>query len=146
MKKLDNQVVKQVPTFIEFTEISESLAVLFNAIPIVRAEAMFEESKQIAKKIYNTDTVKVDAFRHIFASILFTQYVGGTATELLGEVNEFVGALRNYLLGGNFDSGWKMDEANNKIGIALALINLKTDKEAIITKVKAIIDAGEFHS
>ena len=73
----------------------------------------------IGDKYYGKETIKSDAFRHVLAAAFFTTTIGDKLTWLGGEVNEILGALKNFLKGEGFDSGWDMDIKNNKLGIII---------------------------
>lgn len=100
----------------------------------------------IAEEYYGKDTVKTDAFRHILAAAFFTTTIGETLTLFGGETNEFLGALKNFLKGEGFDSGWEMDSKNNKLGIMIGKQNRKSDINLLSNVVKKIIDSGNFYT
>lgn len=100
----------------------------------------------IADRYYGKETIKSDAFRHILASAFFTTTIGGRSTWLGGQVNELAGALKNFLSGGDFDSGWEMDTKNNDIGILLGKKYPEHSIEELSIEVKKIIDDGNFYT
>jgi hypothetical protein len=100
----------------------------------------------IAKEYYSKDTVKEDAFRHILASAFFTTTIGEKLTYFGGEVNEILGALRSFLKGEGFDSGWVMDTNNNEIGIEIGKKNPKANINQLSDIVKKSIDSGNFYT
>lgn len=100
----------------------------------------------LGNKLYGEKTVKSDAFRHILASAFFTTTIGGKLTWLGGESVEILGALRNYLKGEGFDSGWAMDSLNNKIGIELGKKHGNMEINELAKKVKTIVDNGDFYT
>jgi len=102
----------------------------------------YSYAKGAATKYYD-DRVKADAFRHIYASALFTLQVGETATRVLGQFNEFAGAVKSLVKGGDFDSEWVKDTANNEIGIEIGLrARSKSEAESM---ARAAIDSGNFY-
>lgn len=100
----------------------------------------------IADSNYGKDTIKSDAFRHILAAAFFTTTIGSKLTWFGGEVNEFLGAFRNFLKGAGFDSGWVMDSKNNKLGIKIGKDNPKSDIKELSIVVKKIVDSGNFYT
>lgn len=109
---------------------------------------IYEESKAYSNEYLSPqsekDKLKVDAMRHILASARIAKLYGKTMANTLGYSNELAGALKNGIINGKFDSGWKMDESNNKIGIKIGLRPDITD-ENILIEVKKIIDSGDFY-
>ena len=109
---------------------------------------IYEESKSYSDEYVSPKTereiLKVDAMRHILASARVAKLYGKTVTNTLGFSNELVGAIKNGILNGKFDSGWKMDESNNNLGIKIGLKPNITD-EIILSEVKKIIDSGNFY-
>jgi hypothetical protein len=100
----------------------------------------------IADNYYGKDTVKSDAFRHILAAAFFTTTIGDKLTWFGGEINEFLGALKNYFKGEGFDSGWVMDSENNSLGISIGKQNPKTDIDELSKIVKKVVDSGNFYT
>lgn len=100
----------------------------------------------LGNKLYGEKTIKSDAFRHILASAFFTTTIGGKLTWLGGETIEILGALRSFLKGDSFDSGWAMDSLNNKLGIELGKKHGNEDITKLAKKVKTIIDNGDFYT
>jgi hypothetical protein len=98
----------------------------------------------IADRYYGVDTVKSDAFRHILASAFFTTTIGHNMTWVGGQANELAGAMKNFLKGEGFDSGWVMDTKNNDIGISIGMKNPKSDINQLSSIVKKVIDSGNF--
>jgi hypothetical protein len=96
---------------------------------------------------------KRDAFRHILANAWISHKFPNAPMTLLGQAVELAGATRNLLKPltrlkkpGKFDSGWKMDTANNKIGVELAKkFSPNTDFEKAVSMVRDIIDSGKFY-
>lgn len=105
---------------------------------------IYNGSKYKSKIEFSTDDVKRDAYRHILASALFTKMIGPKLTLSLGTANEVLGALKNLFLKGEFDSGWVMDEKNNKIGIDFALKNLDKGQDFFEKSIKKIVSDGNF--
>ena len=104
------------------------------------------DSYTYAKKssdLYYDDSVKRDAFRHIYASAIFAQSVGESATRILGQFNELAGALKSFVKGKGFDSEWIKDSDNNEIGIRIGL-STSTRSEAK-NRVFQVIESGEFY-
>jgi hypothetical protein len=100
----------------------------------------------IADDYYGKESVKSDAFRHILAAAFFTTTIGDKFTLLGGELNELGGALKNFLKGEGFDSGWVMDSKNNKLGIIIGNKNPKSDINQLSKVVKNLIDSGNFYT
>ena len=100
----------------------------------------------ISSKYYGADSIKSDAFRHILASAFFTTTVGGKLTWSAGQGVEILGALRSFLKGEGFDSGWEMDTLNNQIGINLGKKYPTTDVYGLAGLVKNIVDKGDFYT
>lgn len=105
---------------------------------------IYNGSKYKSKKEFPNDPLKQDAYRHILASALSTKMIGPKITSAGGYVNEVLGALKNLFTKGNFDSGWVMDEKNNKIGINLALRNLDKGQDFFEMFIKKIVSEGNF--
>jgi hypothetical protein len=70
--------------------------------------------------------------------------VGPKLTFAAGSLNEVLGALKNLFTIGKFDSGWLMDEKNNKIGIKFALKNLEKGQDYFEKNIKKIVSDGDF--
>lgn len=118
--------VKEIPSYISL------IAKIYNG------------SKYKSKNEFPDSEIKQDAYRHILASALFTKMIGPKLTTAGGYINEVLGALKNLLLKGQFDSGWLMDEKNNKIGIKLALTNKDRDQDFFEKIIKKIVSEGKF--
>ena len=90
-----------------------------------------------------------DAFRHIVGYGFLVHWIkqtlpgAGYVGKLIGEAYELKGALRSFVKGGPFDSGWEMDSANNDIGFDLGLS--LDSKQAIVDKARALVAAGDFY-
>jgi len=102
----------------------------------------YSYAKGLASQYYD-DHAKADAFRHIYASALFTLEVGGTAARVLGQFNEFAGAIKSFVKGGDFDSEWVKDTANNEIGIDIG--RRATDKADAERMAREAVDSGNFY-
>ena len=102
----------------------------------------YSYAKGLASQYYD-DRAKADAFRHIYASALFTLEVGGAATRALGQFNEFAGAIKSFVKGGDFDSEWVKDTANNEIGIDIG--RRATDRADAERMAREAIDSGNFY-
>jgi hypothetical protein len=99
----------------------------------------------LGKGYYPNDNIKQDAYRHILASAYFTNKIGSSMTWIGGETNELLGALRSFIKGEGFDSGWEMDSKNNDIGINIAKKNPNSDLTKLSILVKSVIDSGDFY-
>jgi hypothetical protein len=89
---------------------------------------------------------KRDAHRHILASAYFTTKFGGSVVKNLGELIELIGALKNKLKAGSFDSGWAMDSANNQIGIDIGKENPAASLNDLNQIVSDLINSGDFYT
>ena len=105
---------------------------------------IYNGSKYKSKNEFPEDDIRQDAYRHILASALFTRIFGPKLTSAGGYINEVLGALKNLFTIGKFDSGWLMDEKNNKIGIKLALKNLEKSQDYFEKNIKKIVSDGDF--
>jgi hypothetical protein len=101
---------------------------------------------RVSTKYYGTNPIKEDAFRHILASAFFATTIGEKLTWFAGQGVEILGALRSFLKGDGFDSGWAMDTLNNQIGIDLGMKNPTMDVYQLAVKVKKIVDSGDFYT
>ena len=132
--------------------INESVALLltyFTAKDIKdKALNLHKEALRLSSKTYHIYPHR-DAFRHIVGYGFLVQWIKQSLPgadyvgKMIGELYELKGALRSLVKGGPFDSGWKMDSANNDVGFNLGL---KYDiKEDIIKAAKNIVDSGKFY-
>jgi len=144
------------------------------AIYLMRIKLEYKKIEERSKKEYTTshlpqkrnlrdleqqqefrDTLdyKRDAFRHILANAWISHKFPGAPITLLGQAVELAGATKSLLKPllrlkkpGKFDSGWKMDIANNEIGIKLAKkFDPNTDFEKAVSMVRNIVDSGKFY-
>ena len=102
----------------------------------------YSYAKGLASQYYD-DRAKADAFRHIYASALFTLQVGGTATRVLGQFNELAGAIKSLAKGGDFDSEWVKDTANNEIGIDTG--RRAASRDDAERMAREAVDSGNFY-
>jgi len=109
---------------------------------------IYQESQAYALKYISPrtekDKIKSDAMRHILASAKIAKAFGAKTSNVLGWSNEVAGAFLNGIKTGDFDSGWKMDEANNKIGVRVGTTP-NISNEEIVKKVENIINTGDFY-
>jgi hypothetical protein len=84
-----------------------------------------------------------DALRHIVGYGFLVEWIGAKwMGKAIGELYELKGAIRSLMSGGPFDSGWKMDSANNEIGFDLAA--KYSSKEQIIAQAYKLVSEGSF--
>ena len=130
--------------------IKESLYVLISGeINKVKEEAyrLHKEAIKISSKEYFIFPHR-DAFRHIIGYAFLVHWIkkyfplADYIGKGIGEAYELKGAIRSYVKGGPFDSGWEMDSANNDIGFDLGLQH--DTHEQIIAAAKELVDAGDF--
>lgn len=109
---------------------------------------IYQDSQEYALRYVSPKTedekIKSDAMRHILASAKVAKAFGAKTTHVLGWSNEVAGAFLNGIKTGDFDSGWKMDEANNKIGVKIGTTP-NISNEELIKKVQNVIDTGDFY-
>lgn len=109
---------------------------------------IYQDSQEYAIRYVSPKTedekIKSDAMRHILASAKISKSFGTKTTNALGWSNEVAGAFLNGIKTGKFDSGWEMDEANNKIGVKIGTTP-NISNEELIKKVQNVIDMGDFY-
>ncbi len=141
---------KDLELIVENYLIKEQLALLFtNQINKIKKEALslHKEAIKISSKEYFIFPHR-DAFRHIVGYAFLVHWIKQTFPladyigKGIGEAYELKGAIRSYVKGGPFDSGWEMDSANNDIGFDLGLEH--DNHEQIIAAAKEIVDTGDF--
>lgn len=96
-------------------------------------------------KNFKGSEIERDAYRHILVSAILTKLIGKRMTRVAGEFNELLGAVRNFIKGGEFDSGWDMDTKNNEIGIKLVSDNPDIEIDEIFKKANDIVRRGDFY-
>ena len=141
---------KDLKKIVENFLVTESLAILIgDQINKVKQEGLrlHKEAIKISSKEYFIFPHR-DAFRHIVGYAFLVHWIKQTFPladyigKGIGEAYELKGAIRSYVKGGPFDSGWEMDSANNDIGFDLGL--QYDTHEQIVAAAKEMVDVGDF--
>ena len=92
---------------------------LFNKLPVGK---IFKRISTTARREWGGHSYweMEDAHRHMLAAAYFTDEFGKLTATSLGTGHEIKGVLKKLLQGQFGGSGWKMDHANNELGMAIA--------------------------
>jgi len=92
---------------------------LFNKLPVGK---IFKRISNNARREWggHSSWEMEDAHRHMLAAAYFTDEFGKLTATSLGTGHEIKGVLKKLLQGQFGGSGWKMDHANNELGMAIA--------------------------
>jgi len=137
--------------FVDVSNLGRNIYLVFKKFVLDNINILkkiYQESQAYALKYISPrtekDKIKSDAMRHILASAKIAKAFGAKTSNVLGWSNEVAGAFLNGIKTGDFDSGWKMDEANNKIGVRVGTTP-NISNEEIVKKVENIINTGDFY-
>lgn len=97
---------------------------------------------------------KEDAYAHQLASAVLASMFGSIFAKMVGKANEIKGAFRIFFKGApgrgikkfqTFSSGWDEDNANNEIGVEIAMKYPNKDLEFYSTEVIKNINSNNYY-